>query len=401
MHKNKLCEILRLLREEDIICYAYRETALSILMTNQTEGTVHLVTDVSSGVLTKALGQHGFSDVSVGDRCVDAKINSQNVRILLFEGEQENISKTISQPLTVYSLLFRDDGSVYDEFGGTDDIRKKLLRKTGIPIRDKNQFCTVCFNLTLRKGFAPDAAVRDEMKKMVTLPMSQKIQFIMSVRTYLKNQNFNMEYVLNALSYDGLFSNTGSICTDKSNELKALIRKADHTCILLLLCYLAGFKGEHLKSVPSMEIKKESYEKIFQFIKTTETADMSDIRKNFSELETKGVLFVMEFLALIAGKEFVVTEPKSRLFRTVDQSEFWKREETSPKKDLQPAVMEQKPVDHPEKQEQPVGNEPEDMFGGMEDEGYEAEEGDSWTGHIGDSAALNLRNASQNHFIRK
>jgi len=401
MNKNKLCELLRSLREEDIICYGYRETVMHILMTNQTEGVIHLVTDVSPNVITEALAHHGFSDVTTNNEYVDAKLGTQGVKILSFGGEQEALSQVISQPLTVCSLLFRDDGSVYDEFGGTDDIEKKLLRKTGVPIKDKFQFCNLCFELTLKKGFVPDEAVKDEMKKVVTLPLSKKIQFIHSVRNYLKVQNFNVEYLLNVLSYDGLFSNAGNVRTDNKNEIRAMIKKADQASITLLLCYLAAFKGEHLKSIPNVEIKKESYEKIYSFVKTTETVDLSAIRKDFSDAEVTAILFVMEFLALLAGKEFVVTEARSQLFRTVDKSAFWKKNETPAQKKSVSSVKENKPEPTAKKQDQTVETEPEDMFGGMEEEGYEVEDDDSWTGDIGEAASLNLRNQSQNHYLKK
>lgn len=401
MNKNKLCELLRSLREKDIICYAYRETAMHILMGDQTEGVINLVTDVSANVITEALGRHGFTDVSVNNEYVDAKNGTDAVKILSYGDEQENLSQVISQPLTICSLLFRDDGSVYDEFGGTDDIKKKSLRKTGIPIKDKIQFCNLCFELTLKKGFVPDTAVKDEMKKIVTLPLSKKIQFILSVRNYLKNQNFNVEYLLNVLSYNGLFSNAGTLSIEKKNEIRALIRKAGQASILLLLCYLAAFKGEHLKSIPNVEIKKESYEKICAFIKTNDTVDLSSVRKSFPDAEVAVILFVMEFLALIAGKEFVVTEERSRLFRTVDKSAFWKKNETPTQKESATSVKENKPEPPSKKREQTVETEPEDMFGGIEEEGYEVEDDGSWAGDIGEAAALNLRNQSQNHYLKK
>ena len=203
------------------------------------------------------------------------------------------------------------------------------------------------------------------------------------------------------LSYDGLFSNAGTLSIEKKNEIKALIRKADQASILLLLCYLAAFKGEHLKSIPNVEIKKESYEKICAFIKTTDTVDLSAVRKSFPDAEVTVILFVMEFLALIAGKEFVVTEERSRLFRTVDKSAFWKKNETPTQKENAQSVKENKSEPPSKKQEQTVETEPEDMFGGIEEEGYEVEDDGSWAGDIGEAAALNLRNQSQNHYLKK
>jgi len=109
----------------------------------------------------------------------------------------------------------------------------------------------------------------------------------------------------------------------------------------------------------------------------------------------------MEFLALLAGKEFVVTEARSQLFRTVDKSAFWKKNETPAQKKSVSSVKENKPEPTAKKQDQTVETEPEDMFGGMEEEGYEVEDDDSWTGDIGEAASLNLRNQSQNHYLKK
>lgn len=40
MNRNKLCELLKSFREEDIICYAYRETVFNILSTGKCDGTL-------------------------------------------------------------------------------------------------------------------------------------------------------------------------------------------------------------------------------------------------------------------------------------------------------------------------------------------------------------------------
>lgn len=267
MNKSKLCELLKSFREEDIICYAYRETVFNILSTGKCDGTLYLITDVSANVMIEALTQRGFNDITRGGETIDAKFGQQIVKVRVVEGDADKLSKTISQPLTVCSLLLRDDGDVYDEFGGQKDITDKALRKTGVPIRDKNAFCSLCFELTLKRGYVPDAAVKDEMKKMVTLPLPKKIQLLMSVRNYLKSPHFNMEYILNALSYDGLFTSAGAVSNTKKSNLESIIRKADQTNITLLLCFLVGIKGEQLKSITNFDMRKESYEKICRFIK--------------------------------------------------------------------------------------------------------------------------------------
>lgn len=402
MNKSKLCELLKSFREEDIICYAYRETVFNILSTGKCDGTLYFITDVSANVMIEALTQRGFNDITRGGETIDAKLGQRVVKVRVIEGDTDKLSKTISQPLSVCSLLLRDDGDVYDEFGGQKDITDKVLRKTGVPIRDKNAFCSLCFELTLKRGYVPDAAVKDEMKKMVTLPLPKKIQLMMSVRNYLKSPHFNMEYILNALSYDGLFTSAGVVSNAKKSNLESIIRKADQTNITLLLCFLVGIKGEQLKSITNFDMRKESYEKICRFIKDGETVDMLAIRNRFTDAEVSGLLFVSEFMALLAGGEFVVKEARSNLFRSFDKSDFWKKvlgseEEPEPVKAVKEDL--EQPV---ETTEQDVTGEPEDMFGGVEEERYEVEDsGEELLGHVGDTSGLNLRNPGENHYLKK
>lgn len=402
MNRNKLCELLKSFREEDIICYAYRETVFNILSTGKCDGTLYLITDVSANVMIDALTKRGFTDITRGGENIDAKLGGQTVKVRVVEGDIEKLSKTISQPLTVCSLLLRDDGDVYDEFGGQKDIKEKLLRKTGIPIRDKNAFCSLCFELTLKRGYVPDEAVKDEMKKMVTLPLPKKIQLMMSVRSCIKSQHFNMDYILNVLSYDGLFTSAGAISKDKKSELDSLVRKTDQANITLLLCYLVGIKGEQLKSITNFDLRKESYEKICRFVKDGETVDMLAIRNRFSDAEVSGLLFLCEFMALLSGNEFIVKEARSNLFRSFDKSDFWKKilgtdENNESVKETQEGV--ERMVENTERD---ATEEPADMFGGVEEEGYEVEDEDEkWLGLVGDTSGLNLRNSGENHFIKK
>lgn len=402
MKRNKLCELLKSFRDEDIICYAYRETVFSILSTGNCDGTLYLITDVSANVMIDVLTQKGFTDIVRGGENIDAKLGLQNVKVHIIEGDAENITKITSQPLTVCSMLLRDDGYVYDEFDGQKDIKEKLLKKTGTPIKDKNAFCTLCFDLTLKRGYVPDAGVKDEMKKMVTLPLTKKFQFMMSVRNCIKNQRFNMDYILNALSYDGLFTSAGKVSKEKKAELDSLIRKTTLGNVTLLLCYLAGLKGEQLKSIPDFGMRKESYEKICRFVKDGETIDMLAIQNRFSETEVNALLFLCEFMALLSGNEFIVKEARSNLFRSFDKSDFWKKIlGTDAKSEPVKAVQEdmEQTVDNTE---QNATEEPEDMFGGVEEEGYEVEDEDEkWLGLVGDTAGLNLRNPGENHFIKK
>ncbi len=395
MNKRKLCELLRSFREEDIILYAYRETAFSILSTGKCDGTLYLLTDVSANVIIDTLTRRGFTDITRGGENIDAKLGQQNLKVRIVEGDTEKLSKIICQPLTICSLLLRDDGDVYDEFDGQKDIAEKLLRKTGMPIRDKIAFCFLCFELTLKHGFVPDESVRDEMKKMVTLPLTKKIQLMMSVRAYLKSQYFNIDYILNTLSYDGLFTAAGVVSEFKKTEMDSLVRKADATSITLLLCYLVGIKGEQLKSITNFDIRKESYENICRFIKNGETVDMLTLSNRFSDTEVSGLLFVAEFTALLSGSEFVVKEAESNLFRTFDKSDFWKKHDDTEKKPLPIGTsQEERTVEF---MEQNAAEEPEDLFGGMEEEGYEVEEGEDPPAEI---PTFGVRRPGDNHFLR-
>ena len=402
MNRNKLCELLKSFRDEDIICYAYRETVLGILTTGKCDGTIYLITDVSANVMIDVLTNKGFTDITRGGENIDAKLDGQTVKIRIVDGDAEAVNKSFSQPLTVCSMLLRDDGYVYDEFDGQKDIKNKLLRKTGTPIKDKNAFCTLCFELTLKQGYVPDAAVRDEMKKMVTLPLSKKIQLMMSVRSYIRSQQFNMEYILNALSYDGLFTSAGAVSKNKKAELDSLLRKTALTNITLLLCYLVGIKGEQLKSIPNNDIRKESYEKICRFVKDGETVDMLAIRNRFSDTEVSGLLFICEFTALLSGNEFIVKEARSNLFRSFDKSDFWKKILGNESKPALTKAVREEPEQTADNTELDETGEPEEMFGGMEDDGYEVEDnGEGRAPDYDDHSSLNLRNPGENHFIKK
>jgi len=402
MDRNKLCELLKSFREEDIICYAYRETVFHILSTGKCEGRLYLITDVPAAVMMNALAQRGFTDITRGGENLDARLGQQNVKIRVVEGDAEQLSKIICQPLTVFSLLLRDDGDVYDEFGGQKDIAEKFLRKTGALVRDKNAFCFQCFELTLKSGYVPDVAVREEMKKMVTLPLPKKIQLMMLVRSYIKSQHFDMENILNAFSYDGLFTSAGAVSQSKKSDLDALVRKADLSDITLLLCYLVGIKGEQLKFITNLDMQKEVYEKFCRFLKAGEATDVPKIRSGFSDTEANRLLFVAEFLALLAGNDFAVQEIGSNLFRAFDKSDFWKKLLSFETKPEPSKAAQEEPEQSVKNMEQDAAEEAEDMFGGMEEEKYEVEASyEELSGNAISTSGLNLRNPGNNHYIKK
>ena len=303
MNREQLYKLLHGLENDGIICYAYRETVFSILSDGKCDGTVYLITDASADALSDALMKRDFKEITrIGDG-IDAKLAQQNVRIRLI-GDMEKLSKTICQPLTVCSMMLRADGGVYDELGGMDDLNGKVLRKTAAPIRDKNYFCTLCFELALKRGFSPDAGVRDEMKRVVTLPLSKKIQLLLMVRAVLKSRQFQIEYVLNAFAFDGLFPNVGDVSRCKKDELDAHLRNAEADKITLLLCFLAGIRGEQLKSIPNFGYEKEFYENLCRIIKENKTANEAEIAKLFTGKNDDAGKFVTECCALLSGHDF-------------------------------------------------------------------------------------------------
>ena len=321
MNKENLLVLLRSFREQNIICYAYRETVFNVLSAGKIDGILHLITDAAPHTVSEALKANGFKDVTESRDAVDAKLGDQSVKMKLVTGDQDKLFKTIAQPLTINSLLLRDSGEVYDRYEGLQDIYHKTLRRTNAPIQDKTSFCSMCFELTLKRGFMPDKTVRDEMKKMVTLPLQKKVSFLFSMRSAIKSARFDVGYLLNTLEYDGLFTNAGTISREKKRQLDAALRKTEPDILILFLCYLAGLKGEQLKSVNNLLCPKESYDKISKFFKDGSKTD--DMKKIFSDKELTIAASFAELLALLTGVDFVISTPESSLFRTFDAESAW------------------------------------------------------------------------------
>ena len=201
MNREQLYKLLHGLENDGIICYAYRETVFSILSDGKCDGTVYLITDASADALSDALMKRDFKEITrIGDG-IDAKLAQQNVRIRLI-GDMEKLSKTICQPLTVCSMMLRADGGVYDELGGMDDLNGKVLRKTAAPIRDKNYFCTLCFEIpspwvelpcgsisisSTRKPLAPRQALR--FTQVVVFP-TPPFWFVTAITFPISNDPF-------------------------------------------------------------------------------------------------------------------------------------------------------------------------------------------------------------------
>lgn len=152
MNKDNLLALLRSFREQNIICYAYRETVFNALSTDKIDGTLHLITDAAAHTVSEVLKANGFKDVTESRDAVDAKLGDQYAKMKLITGDQDKLFKTIAQPLTINSLLLRDSGEVYDRYDGLQDIYHKTLRRTETPIQDKTSFCSMCFELTLKRG---------------------------------------------------------------------------------------------------------------------------------------------------------------------------------------------------------------------------------------------------------
>lgn len=402
MNKENLCLLLHSFRKQNIICYAYRETAFNILSTGSADGVIFFITDATANAMTAALKENNFKDVSQNGENIDAKLGPQNVKIRLVEGDKDKLLKVICQPLTINSLLFRDDGEVYDAFGGMEDIEKRRLRRTEAPIRDKNSFCTMCFELTLKKGFVPDEAVREEMKKMVTLPLAKKISFLHMIRGFTRTSRFNINYVLNAFEYDGLFTNIGTISRQKKDEIEDIFRKSEPKDILLFLCYIAGLKGEQIKSVNNLEFKKESYDMICRFIKENKTFDMTSMKNQFSKQELEAAMLIGKLTALLSGNNFEVIEAASNLFKDIETDENWKKycHEEAPnethdlKQNPEPVKNGVLDVSEPIETAEADG-----FFGGEIEEAYEDEEDDE-NGYTNKQSAYGLRSPADNIFLK-
>lgn len=398
MNREQLYKLLHGLENDGIICYAYRETVFSILSDGKCDGTVYLITDASADALSDALMKRDFKEITrIGDG-IDAKLAQQNVRIRLI-GDMEKLSKTICQPLTVCSMMLRADGGVYDELGGMDDLNGKVLRKTAAPIRDKNYFCTLCFELALKRGFSPDAGVRDEMKRVVTLPLSKKIQLLLMVRAVLKSRQFQIEYVLNAFAFDGLFPNVGDVSRCKKDELDAHLRNAEADKITLLLCFLAGIRGEQLKSIPNFGYEKEFYENLCRSIKENKTANEADTAKLFTGKNADAGKFVAECCALLSGQDFGAGLPANDLFRKLNASELWKFEEEISELPSPDTECDCGDDGHTET-ERSAAESMEELLGGIEDDGYEAEYTEEEVSVV-EHSRFGLRNPANNHYIRK
>lgn len=398
MNREQLYKLLHGLENDGIICYAYRETVFSILSDGKCDGTVYLITDASADALSDALMKRDFKEITrIGDG-IDAKLAQQNVRIRLI-GDMEKLSKTICQPLTVCSMMLRADGGVYDELGGMDDLNGKVLRKTATPIRDKNYFCTLCFELALKRGFSPDAGVCDEMKRVVTLPLSKKIQLLLMVRAVLKSRQFQIEYVLNAFAFDGLFPNVGDVSRCKKDELDAHLRNAGADKITLLLCFLAGIRGEQLKSIPNFGYEKEFYENLCRSIKENKTANEADTAKLFTGKNADAGKFVAECCALLSGQDFGAGSPANDLFRKLNASELWKFEEEISELPSPDTECDCGDDGHTET-ERSAAESMEELLGGIEDDGYEAEYTEEEVSVV-EHSRFGLRNPANNHYIRK
>lgn len=395
MNKENLLALLRSFREQSIICYAYRETVFNVLSAGKTDGILHLITDAAPHTVSKALKANGFKDVTESRDAVDAKLGDQFVKMKLVTGDQDKLFKTIAQPLTINSLLLRDSGEVYDRYEGLQDIYNKTLRRTNAPIQDKTSFCSMCFELTLKRGFMPDEAVRDEMKKMVTLPLQKKVSFLFSMRSVIKSARFDVGYLLNTLEYDDLFTNAGTISREKKRQLDAALRKTEPDILILFLCYLAGLKGEQLKSVNNLLCPKESYDKISKFFKGGSKTD--DIKKIFLDKELTIAASFTELLALLTGVDFVINTPESSLFRTFDAESAWIMQSSDIAKTEEVQEAEERTA---ENTEQTGLDDMQGLFGGEIEESYEVED-DGEDMPMSAQLVYGLRNPTDNVFLNR
>lgn len=395
MNKDNLLILLHSFREQNIICYAYRETVFNVLSTGKADGALHFISDAASNAVSEVLKANDFKEVAVNSDNVEAKLGNQNVKVKLIAGDQGKLFEAIVQPLTINSLLLRDSGEVYDRYDGMLDIENKILRRTSVPIQDKTAFCSICFELTLKRGFMPDKTVQNEMKKMVTLPLQKKVSFLFSIRSAVKSAHFNVDNLLNALEYNGLFTNAGSISREKKRQFDTTLRKTEPDILILFLCYLTGFKGEQLKSINNLLCPKESYDKIFKFFK--DGGKPNELKKTFSDKELPIATSFAELLALLAGTDWAICEPASSLFSDFDAESTWKKQ----------CITEDQEDDSHESAErmvegkaQMVSGEMQGLFGGEIEEDYEVEGADE-DPPIPIQSVYGLRKPTDNVFLNR
>lgn len=348
MNKDKILAALENLKGNDIICYIYRESVFDLLSSGRVDGTLHLVSDSSVDTLKGALVKCGFTDVINGKPgYISTRLSSQQIELLCGDDlSTDELTDIIRRDLSIYSMMMRGKGDIYDVFGGLDDFHKKQLRLTREEITDRNALAKTCFELILKSGFSADAKLTELLNKSLReQPMGKRVSLIMMFRNYIKSENGDIRYILNALSLRGMFPKAPKANDSMAKELEEKLKAMRPMQIAALTCYLCGIKGEQLKNIPSTGFAREFYDCFLKHIDD----DLSD-RKQFEAAKNnctkecfETMLAVKEVLSMLAGESFSVKEKAAgNLFKELENSDGWRKEDKKPK-----APPVQKPVEVP------------------------------------------------------
>lgn len=347
MNKDKIFAVLNTLKGSDIICYIYRESVFDILSKGRVDGTLYMMSDASSDSLKEGLVKSGLTEVANGKPgYISAKFVGQTVELLCCDDlADEELTDVIRRELSIHSLMMRAKGDIYDVFGGLDDFHRKHLRLTRDEIADREFFTATCFDLILKSGYTVDSKLAEKLNKFLReQPMSKRVSHLMAFRNYIRMNDNDVEYILNILALRGMFPKAPKLNDGKKEELGEKLRVLRPMQNAALACYLCGIKGEQLKSVPKTGFAREFYDCFLRHIEDdlTDRRQLAEAKNNCTKECFETLLAVKEVLALLAGETFSVKlKPVGELFKSIESSDSWRKENESPKK----------PASEPEKKE--------------------------------------------------
>lgn len=336
MNKEKILAALENLKGNDVLCYIYRESVFELLSSGRVDGTLYLVSDSPVDMLKKMLVKCEFTDVTDGEPgYLTARLSGQKIELLCGDDlTADRLTDFIRRDLSIFSMMMRGQGDIYDVFGGLDDFHNRQLRLTREDVADRNTFAKTCFELILKSGFSADAMLTDLLNKVLReLPMGKRAPLMMIFRNYLKSDNRNIRYILNALSLRGMFPKAPMLSDSMSKELDKKLKSLRPMQHAALTCYLCGIKGEQLKNVPNTGFAREFYD---CFLKHVDD-DLSD-RKQFEAAKNnctrecfETLLAVKEVLSMLAGESFFVKpQAAGNLFKELESSDEWRKEDEKP-----------------------------------------------------------------------
>lgn len=352
MNKDKILAALDTLKGNEIICYIYRESVFELLSTGRVDGTLYMMSDVSTDILKESLTKCGFKDVADGKPgYISARLAGQAVEMLCGDdlGASE-LTEVIRRDLSIHSMMMRGKGDIYDVFGGLDDFHNKRLRLTRDDVSDKDTFTNTCFELILKSGFTADTKLIEKLNKLLRdLPMGKRVSLIMMFRNYIKSGKADVEYILNVLSLNGIFPKSPKINPRKRKDLEEKLKTLRPMQNAALTCYLCGIKGEQLKNIPNTGFAREFYDCILKHIDDdlADSKQYTEAKNNCTKECFETLLAVKEILALLAGETFSM-KPRAfgNLFKDIENSDGWRKENDAPKVPLQ-VVTQDKPKEEP------------------------------------------------------